>query len=312
MRQIRQRAAVRVAARLECLRRNQERGDEAAADQHDAHDQRRRPKQLLGVPDPPGRLFVGVGRVAADERHDRDAGLEPREAEGELRKEEQRHGPDQDRIAMLLEERRAPRLQGFGVFENRPQTIADNNQVESQIGNDECDGHRDRVAESLQEDGTEGQQQDDRHGDWMVQPHRNERVLHDVGRGVCGGEGDRDDEARRREPEEAQDHGLAFPSREQVLEHQDAALAVGAHLGDAVVHRQRAEDRDQHEDQRGNRRERAGGEKRDAGLIRQRRKVVDARQAHHLPPGGSMRGRGREVRPAARSLRRATRANGRS
>ena len=34
------------------------------------------------------------------------------------------------------------------------------------------------------------------------------------------------------------------------------------------------------------RREQAGGEKRDAGLIAERREVVDAGEAHDLPPGG--------------------------
>ena len=34
-----------------------------------------------------------------------------------------------------------------------------------------------------------------------------------------------------------------------------------------------------------------GGEKRDPGLVAERREVVDARQAHHLPPGGLVGGR---------------------
>ena len=147
---------------------------------------------------------------------------------------------------------------------------------------------------------------DDRHGDRMVQPRGNERVLDDVRGRVGGRQRDRDDEAGGREPEQAQDDGLALPPREQVLEHRDAALAVRAHLGDAVVHRQRAEQRDQHEDERRDRRERAGREKGDAGLIAERREVVDAGQAHHLPPGGRVRGAAREARPAARSLRTAT------
>ena len=37
---------------------------------------------------------------------------------------------------------------------------------------------------------------------------------------------------------------------------------------------------------RGERREKAGGEKGDARLVAERREVVDAREAHHLPPGG--------------------------
>ena len=66
----------------------------------------------------------------------------------------------------------------------------------------------------------------------------------------------------------------------------DAPLPVRAELRDAAVHRQRAEEREQHEDERGERREEAGGEKRDPGLVAERREVIDPGQAHHLPPGG--------------------------
>ena len=71
----------------------------------------------------------------------------------------------------------------------------------------------------------------------------------------------------------------------------------GLSVGDAVVDRQRAEQRQQHEDERRERREGAGGEERDAGLVAERREVVDARQAHDLPPGGRMsRAGGRSAR----------------
>ena len=74
--------------------------------------------------------------------------------------------------------------------------------------------------------------------------------------------------------------------RGQVLfEHRQAALAVRAERGDAVVDRQRAEQRQQHQDERGERREIPGGEKRDAGLVAERGEVVDAGEAHDLPPG---------------------------
>ena len=52
VRQIRQRAAVRRAARLKRLGRDQHGGDEAAAEQHHAHDQRGRAEQLLRVANP--------------------------------------------------------------------------------------------------------------------------------------------------------------------------------------------------------------------------------------------------------------------
>ncbi len=42
---------------------------------------------------------------------------------------------------------------------------------------------------------------------------------------------------------------------------------------------------DQHENKGGERGERAGSQRRDAGLIAQRREVINPSQAHHLPPG---------------------------
>ena len=79
---------------------------------------------------------------------------------------------------------------------------------------------------------------------------------------------------------------LPFQRGKQLLENRDAALAVRAHPRDPAVHRQRAEQRQQHQDERGDGREEAGGEKRDAGLVGEGREVVDARQAHDAPPRG--------------------------
>jgi hypothetical protein len=43
------------------------------------------------------------------------------------------------------------------------------------------------------------------------------------------------------EPQQAEHQQLAFPERQQVLEHRDRALSVGALLGDHAVHRQHPE-----------------------------------------------------------------------
>ena len=56
---------------------------------------------------PAGASSVSV-RVAADERHHRDAGLEPREPERELREQQERHRGHHQRVAVLREERRGP------------------------------------------------------------------------------------------------------------------------------------------------------------------------------------------------------------
>jgi hypothetical protein len=88
----------------------------------------------------------------------------------------------------------------------------------------------------------------------VVQDLRDERVLHDVGARVRGGEGDRDDEVREREPEEDEHERLALPARQELLEHEDAALAVRAVGGDLGIDGQGHEQRHQHEDESGQRR----------------------------------------------------------
>src|SRR5690349_3256411 len=83
-----------------------------------------------------------------------------------------------------------------------------------------------------------------------------------------------------REPQQTQDEELARPPGEQMLEHGDRAFAVWALARDPTVHRQRAEERDQHQDKRGDGRQHTGGEGGDARLITESREVVDASQAH--------------------------------
>ena len=114
---------------------------------------------------------------------------------------------------------------------------------------------------------------------------RHERIADDVRGRVGRRQRDRDDEVGRGEAEQAEDEQLAAPARQQLLEHRDAALPVRAVLGDAPVNRQRAEERQEDEDERGDRGERAGREERDARLIAEGREIVDAGEAHDLPPG---------------------------
>ena len=57
----------------------------------------------------PAGCCLGVSRVALDERHDRDAGLEARQAERELGKEQHRdQQPSMPRVAVLAEASRRP------------------------------------------------------------------------------------------------------------------------------------------------------------------------------------------------------------
>ena len=72
---------------------------------------------------------------------------------------------------------------------------------------------------------------------------------------------------------------------QQPLEHGHRALPVRALDGHPPVHRQHAEQREGDDQQGRDGRQGAGGEGGDAGQVGQRREVVDAGQAHHLPPG---------------------------
>ena len=108
MGQVRQCAAVGLAARLELLLRDQQGGDEAGGDQEDAHDHGGGGQQLLGAADPAGRPLLGVVRVALDVRHHRDAGLEAGQAERQLREDEQRDADHQRGVAVLGGQRVRP------------------------------------------------------------------------------------------------------------------------------------------------------------------------------------------------------------
>ena len=67
-----------------------------------------------------------------------------------------------------------------------------------------------------------------------------ERIVNEVRRGVGGRERHGDDEVGGGETEQSEDEDLAAPLGEEALEHGDAALAVGAGLGDARIERERA------------------------------------------------------------------------
>ena len=60
----------------------------------------------------------------------------------------------------------------------------------------------------------------------------------------------------------------------------------GLCLRHAAVNRQRAEQRQRDHDRGRERRQEPGGDERDARLVPERREVVNARQAHDLPPVG--------------------------
>ena len=84
-----------------------------------------------------------------------------------------------------------------------------------------------------------------------VEEGGHQRVLRDVDRGVRRRQGDRHYPGRRDEAQEHEHEHLALPEGEQTLEHRDRTLAVGALLGDPPVHRQRPEEGQEHDEERG-------------------------------------------------------------
>ena len=76
---------------------------------------------------------------------------------------------------------------------------------------------------------------------WLSSQSRREGVVNEVGRGVGGAKGHGDDEVGGGESEQDEDEDLAAPLGEELFEHADAALAVGAGFGHSLVDGQRAQ-----------------------------------------------------------------------
>ena len=118
------------------------------------------------------------------------------------------------------------------------------------------DREADRFPEALQEDRRQHRQQQQRHSDRDDRTHAGTNGFSMM----CAVASAADSvmvmtKSVAANPSRHEDEGLALPARQQLLEHRDAALAVRAGLGDAAVDRQRAEQRQQDEDERRDRRE---------------------------------------------------------
>ena len=280
-----------LAALLVVRGRDEQRGDEARQQQHHAHDRGRGQQQLPGVGHAAprravrARVVAPVRLAAVDERHDGDARLEAAQAQRELREDEER-ARDHQREVALRGERGAPVREQRRVREHLPGPAPEDDEVQGQVGQGGRGGEADRLLEALQEDRGEHGEDRERDQDLVVaEDAGEERVLDRVLGGVGGRQRHRDHEVRGREAEQDEHQHLALPAREQVLEHGDRALPGVAAPGHLGVDRQRAEQRDEDEDDGGDRRHRARREERDARLVAEGREVVDAGQPDDLPPG---------------------------
>ena len=178
--------------------------------------------------DPAGGVGLRIVLVALDERHDGDAGLEPRQPQRQFREQQQRHGDHSRPAAVLDEQRITPSWQVLRMGEEVGETPADDDDVQQQVGHDQQHRQADRLAKPAQEDGAQAGEEDQRHRHRMLDPVRHERVLEDVGGRVGRRQRDGDDVVGRREAEEAQDERLALPARQQLLQQRDAALTPRA------------------------------------------------------------------------------------
>ena len=147
MGEVRERTPGRLATFAERLGGNEERRDERAADEQHAHDQRGGTKQLPRVPNAARRTFRGIAGISFHQRHHGDAGLESRQAQRELRKEQKRHEQHRHRVGVLCQERVRPAGQVLGMRQHLADADGEHDHVEREIDGDD----RPRRGQSLPE-----------------------------------------------------------------------------------------------------------------------------------------------------------------
>lgn len=218
-------------------------------------------------------------------RHDRDAGLEAGEAEGELREDDQGYADHDEDVAVFGGQGTGPVGDHVSLGQHVPHTDDHDHGIEREV--DRHQGHRDtdRLQETLEEDRAEQRHENQRDQHLLaVQGVGQMRVLDQVGRSVRRGQGDGDEEVSRGEAEQGQDEQLPLPEGQQPLQHRDRALAVRALLSHPAVDGQGARQGDDHQHDGGDGGEQSGSEGGDARLVAQGREVVDAGETHDPPP----------------------------
>ena len=272
-------SAVGRAAFLEVGRRNEQGGDDAGGHEEDAHDHRRGLEQAPGIAD------AGLEVFTIDQRHDGDAGLEAREAEGQPGKKQHRDADDGEQASVLSEDGAFPVEHQVGVQEDVNESREGDDQVEGEIDTHKNHGNIDRFLKALEENGAQDGEQEESNVHLVLQGMRSVGIVDKVGRCIGGREGHGDDEVGGGETQKDEHEDFAGPPREQLFQHGNAALAVGAGGSDAIVNRQRGEESHQDEDKGCDRREETGGEECDTGLVAEGGEVVDPSETHDAPPG---------------------------
>ncbi|SFV24380.1 hypothetical protein SAMN04487966_110139 [Micrococcus terreus] len=265
--------------------RDEQRGDEGGGEQEAGHGHGRGGQQPLGPADPPGRPFTGVVHTSPDLRHHRHTGLEPGQSQRQLGEHDQRQRHGHHRVAMGGGETLPPVPDDGRLGGDAPQAGEDDGGVHGQESGHQDDSQAHDLPEPTQEDQYQTEDQDQRDAQLVTfQSLRSEGVLDQVRRGVRGREREGDHEVGDRKAQQDQDQQLAAPVGQQPLQHRDRALSMGGLPRHPAVHGQSGTQGDQHQHERGHRREQPGCQSRDGRLVAQRGEVVEAGQAHHLPP----------------------------
>ena len=113
--------------------------------------------------------------------------------------------------------------------------------LKKDIENNDPDGDADRFGKSLQEYRTKGGNEHEGDGDTMMKKCGRIGILHDMRGRVRRRQGNGNNKTRGRKTEQTEHKQFSSPLRQQVFQHRDRAIPVGARRGHAMVHRQRAE-----------------------------------------------------------------------
>ena len=181
-----------------------------------------------------------------------------------------------------------PVRQQRGMAEEIPEAGRDDDARERDVRHDENSRQADHLAVALEEHTAQQHEQEHGHGHLTLHPARRvprvERVGDKVGSGIGGGQRLRDDEVGRCEPHENEYGELRRPTAEHPLDHAHRTDAVGSFASDVAINGQRAQKRDEHENQRGNRGECSRPLECDRGLVAEGAEVIHSAEAHDEPP----------------------------
>ncbi len=121
----------------EIIRGDEQRGHQGGGEQEHAHDERSGEQEPVGVADLPLRArTVGVGGIAFDQGHHRHARFKAGQAEGQLGEQQQRDADHRQGVGVGGEQGRVPVHEDVRVADNLAQAVADDDDVERQVGDD--------------------------------------------------------------------------------------------------------------------------------------------------------------------------------